>query len=194
MYRKKNSAGITVVASFHSGDPHQVVPFVLYTVVLHTFILHAGFTRHVTISFANFANVKIFCLISLQQSYVALSFANFARVRIFRYYFSVYGPLATLFKALFTQISLRNLQTTEAGVITVLYFNFRYTTFCNSFSAFSFSYADYAVQLHRPWAFSDPAFSLLPRLFKPCFLILNCVSHSDLQNRFLCKSGPHTFF
>jgi hypothetical protein len=31
------------VASFYSGDPDQDVPFALYTVVLYTLTLHAGF-------------------------------------------------------------------------------------------------------------------------------------------------------
>ncbi len=38
---EQTSAVIAAVASFHSGDPDQVVPVVLYTVVLYTLTLHA---------------------------------------------------------------------------------------------------------------------------------------------------------
>jgi hypothetical protein len=47
------------VASFHSGDPDQVVPVVLYTVVLFTLILHRAF--------AYFANVRVLLLRLFRQ-------------------------------------------------------------------------------------------------------------------------------
>jgi hypothetical protein len=64
---------MAAVASFHSGDPNQVVPSVLYTVVLYTLILHAGHQAHDALSFAYFASVRIFRFISLQQAYIRRS-------------------------------------------------------------------------------------------------------------------------
>ncbi len=136
------------MASFHSGDPDQVVPVVLYTV-------HSHSSRR------------------LQQVHAALSLSISPDSETILY-FAVYGPAATIllfFFSVFAQISLRNLQTTqfcwrEAGVITVLYFlhSSSYTTVpFRSYTAVPFvpfNCADSAVQVYRSWAILVPAFSL----------------------------------
>jgi hypothetical protein len=111
----------------------------------------------------------------------------------FSYYFAVYSPSATIF-VLSQAFSLRFCFEIykqfnfvgERPEFTVLYsLSAPVLLILHCILLFSFNCADSAVQLYRPWAISNPAFSLLFRSLLTLFARFElCVSHFDLQKIF----------
>ncbi len=174
----------------------MIVPFVLYTVVLYTLILHASFNS------ARRSLLCLFCQPESSSPYFASTsirrslFRQFRQREDFLLLFRNVQPIGYTFcsfLSIFAQISLQNLQTIqfcwrEAGVIIVLYFNFvAPVLFSNSCTAVLLYPLTAQIQL---CSCTDPGPSC-PSVFTLTQVVLILfarfelrISHSDLQKTF----------
>jgi hypothetical protein len=133
----------------------------------------------------------------VSTAHVVLSFANFTSVRIFRYYFAVYNCIGynfLLFYSDFASKSTNNSILLERGrsYHSTLFLTLLRQFFSSSYTAVPINCADSAVQVYRPWAIFDPAFSLLFRSFQACFPVSNCVCHIPTYRTGFCVNSVHT--
>jgi hypothetical protein len=155
--------GTSCCASFHSGDPNQVVPFVLYTVPQYT-------TTHTLAPTSN--GRSLFCLQKWRFSYQLYSehFIGYNLASIFHLQFRL--EISKLFTSFFCW---------KLAVATTA-LNFEHIYFCCTYFVRSFC-AD------RPWADIKPSSHFLYQVILTLLVnFIFCVSHSNLHNNFLLQS------